>query len=112
VRIQPARPAAPLPRGEEQQQNAQDELQHADPGGGLARLAGAGAARDEQDDRPHDAQPDDPAEDEGGPVRVPARRAEHQHDADDRDRAEGDDDGERQDLSDRVAHSAERLMPL
>ena len=114
VRIQLGSAASASPRGRprhclsghEQQQRTEDELEDAHPGRRPARLAGVGAARHEQDDRADDAQADQPAQDERRAVRARPRRAEHQDDADDRNRAERDDDAEGQDLSDRVAHGA------
>ena len=54
---------------------------------------------------------DDPAEQEGGAVRAGPGRREHEHDADDRDRADRHADREREGLTDRLTEHRRQSSP-
>jgi hypothetical protein len=109
----PARPTAPLPDRQQQQQHPERDLHDAHPGRGAAVLAGTGSAGNEEHDRSQHGDADHPPKQEGQPVNPALRGREHQNDRDDRHRAERDADAERQRLPDRLAdHRATQRKPM
>ncbi len=103
------RAAAPLARGDEQHEDAEDQLEPAHPRRRGAVAGRAGAARKRQHEHPDDRQADPPADDERRAVHAPVRRHQHQHDRDDRQRAHRHADGCRQHLPDRLSHATSPL---
>ena len=90
------RAAAELPGRDEQQQDTQGDLDPAHPGGRGSGLAGPGRPCQGQRDGADDAQAEQPAQDEGRAVGLGPAAGEHEHDGDDRERAERDPDRQRQ----------------
>ena len=99
-----ARPAAPLLEREQQQDQAEQQLEHVDPGRRLTPVVGAGRARDQEHDHADDREADEPAGHERRAVRPRPWRAEHDDHSDDRHRAQPHADRQGEDLPDRGAH--------
>ena len=101
------RPATPLlHRESDSAPSSEQQLQPVDPGrrAGCSWLRRSLARRPSSTIAPTTASPTQPPGDERGPVHAPLRCHEHQHDRDDRQRAERDADRQRKHLSDCVPH--------
>jgi hypothetical protein len=98
------RSPTPLPHGDEQEQDAERELYPTNPGGRLAVLARVASAGREQRDRADEPEAQDPADEEPRPIGPRVGGAEHEHDGDDRHRAQRHADAERGYLSDGLSH--------
>jgi hypothetical protein len=90
------RAAAELSQRYEQQQDPEDDLDPADPGGWCAGLARVGRPGDREDDGADDAEAEQPPEQERWAVGLGPGGGEHQHDRDDRDGADRDPDRQRE----------------
>jgi hypothetical protein len=100
------RSPAPLSERQPEHDDAEHELEPAHPARRLVVFAGMDASGDQQHDRPRTRDTDDLSAQVGGPVDPAAWGHEHQHDCDDRDRADRHPDSRGEHVADRLAHFA------
>ena len=99
------RPAAPAAPGQEQEEQAEDDLRPGDSVGGCAVGRGAARVGDEVGDAADHGERDDPAGQEHRPVHLGPAREQHQDHRDDRHRTDRHADRERQYLADPLCHT-------